>query len=93
MQLQTDQLHGRAKLGDNRNRESNSVNKKNLTCNIHFFKLFFLRYRSTSYHIQVKNSNLYSISISFRSFPKLGLGDKRKKLRIIISLKKELTQI
>ena len=41
MQLPTDQLHGRAKLGDNRNRESNSVNKKNLTCNIHFFKLYF----------------------------------------------------
>ena len=41
MQLQNDQLHGRAKLGDNRNQESNSVNKKNLTCNIHFFKLFF----------------------------------------------------
>ena len=50
MQLQTDQLHGRAKLGDNRNRESTSVNKKNLTCNIHFFKLFFLQYRLTSYH-------------------------------------------
>ena len=76
MQLQTDQLHGRAKLGDNRNQESNSVNKKNLTCNIHFFKLFFLRYRSTSYHIQVKNSNLHSISISFVSFHYLGLGDK-----------------
>ena len=41
MQLQTDQLHGSSKLGDNRNRESSSVKKKNLTCNIHFFKLFF----------------------------------------------------
>ena len=79
MQLQTDQLHGiSSKLGDNRNRESSLVNKKNLTCNIHFFKLFFLRYRSTSYQIQVKNSKLHSISISFVSFHYLGLGDKGK---------------
>ena len=79
MQLQTDQLHGiSSKLGDNRNRESSSVNKKILTCNIHFFKLFFLRYRSTSYQIQVKNSKLHSISISFVSFHYLGLGDKGK---------------
>ena len=27
MHLQTDQLHGRAKLGDKRNRESTSVNE------------------------------------------------------------------